>query len=107
MNSNLAQLHSILAGVIRELTPDHLTRHPEGKWSPAEILEHLNLTYTGTIKGFERCLQSGTTSATSDRARKRWQRLIVIRAGYLPPGRKSPERVVPRGAPAEKVTAEI
>ena len=107
MDSNLAQLHSILAGAIRSITADQLTRHPEGKWSPAEILEHLNLTYTGTIKGLERCLQSGATSASSDRSRMRWQRLVVIRAGYFPRGRQSPPRVQPRGTPADQVTAEI
>ena len=37
----------------------------------------------------------------------RWQRLIVIQVGYFPPGRKSPQRVLPRGTPAEQVKAEI
>jgi hypothetical protein len=107
MNPTLTQLHSILASEIRDLTPDQLTRRPEGKWSPAEILEHLNLTYAGTIKGLERCLQSGTASASTDRGRKRWQRWILIRGGYFPRGRQSPPRVAPRGTPAEQVTAEI
>ena len=107
MNSTLAQLHRILAGSFRDMTSDQLTRHRDGKWSPAEILEHLNLTYTGTIKGFERCLQSGAPSASSDRGRMRWQRLIVIQVGYFPSGRQSPPRVQPRGTPAEQVIAEI
>ena len=107
MDANLARLHRILATAIGGMTADQLTRHPEGKWSPAEILEHLNLSYTGTIKGLERCLQSGTTSASSDRGRMRWQRLILIQVGYFPPGRKSPQRVLPRGTPAEQVKAEI
>jgi Protein of unknown function (DUF1569) len=107
MDANLVRLRSILASAMRGLTLDQLTRHPQGKWSPAEILEHLNLTYTGTILGLDRCLQSGTTSANSDRSRMRWQRLLVIQAGYFPHGRQSPPRVQPRGTPAEQVTAEI
>jgi len=107
MDANLAQLRSILASAIRGMTLDQLTRHRDGKWSPAEILEHLNLTYSGTIKGLDRCIQSGTTSASSDRSRMRWQRLIVIQVGYFPHGRQSPPRVLPRGTPAEQVTAEI
>ena len=107
MDANLARLHRILATAIGGMTADQLTCHPEGKWSPAEILEHLNLSYTGTIKGLERCLQSGITSVSSDRGRMRWQRLIVIQVGYFPPGRKSPQRVLPRGTPAEQVKAEI
>jgi len=107
MNSTLAQLHGLLASAIHDLTPDQLIRHPEGKWSPAEILEHLNLSYTGTIKGFERCLNSGTTSASADRGRMRWQRLAIIQVGCFPNGRKSPERALPRGTPPGKVIAEI
>jgi hypothetical protein len=107
MDSNLAKLHSILASSFRGMTLDQLTRHPEGKWSPAEILEHLNLSYLGTIKGMQRCLDSGIPSASPDRSRMRWQRLIVIGVGYFPHGRKSPERVKPRGMPAQQVTAEI
>lgn len=107
MNSNLAQLHAILSTAIGDLSTDQLTRHPEGKWSPAEILEHLNLSYTGTIKGLERCLQSGATAASSDRRSKRLPRFLVVNVGYFPPGRKSPERALPRGAAPEKVTAEI
>jgi hypothetical protein len=94
-------------GTTAQHTRNQLTRHAEGKWSPAEILEHLNLSYSGTIKGLDRCLQSGSTTASSDRSRMRWQRLILIRGGYFPRGRQSPPRVQPRGTPAEQVTAEI
>jgi hypothetical protein len=107
MHSKLEHLHNILADAMRGLSQDQLTRHPEGKWSPAQILEHLNISYTGTIKGFERCLHSGATNASPDRARRRWPRIVVVNVGYFPPGRKSPERALPRGAPPEKVTAEI
>jgi hypothetical protein len=107
MDSNLAKLQRLLAGSIRGMTPDQLNAHPEGKWSTAEILEHLNLTYVGTIKGLQRCLESGAPTASPDRGRMRWKRLILIRGGYFPHGRKSPERVLPRGMPAQQVTAEI
>jgi hypothetical protein len=107
MDSTLADLHRLLASSISSMTADQLTRHPEGKWSTAEILEHLNLTYVGTIKGLQRCLDSGTPSASPDRGRKRWQRIAVTGIGYFPRGRKSPERVQPRGTPPQQVTAEI
>ena len=41
---------------------EQLNWHPPGKWSVAEILEHLYLTYTGTSKGFSRLLDSGKAS---------------------------------------------
>jgi hypothetical protein len=107
MSANLEQLSRAIAEAIDGMTPDDLLRHPEGKWSAAEILEHLNLTYLGTARNLERCLASGKTVASSDRSRKRWQRLVVTRLGWFPRRRKSPEPVLPRGLPAEQVTGEI
>src|SRR5258708_37389966 len=100
-------LQRAIADAILGMTPENLTRHPEGKWSTAEILEHLNLTYIGTVKGLGRCITSGETTASPDRSAKRLQRITVTKLGYFPNGRKSPERVLPRGLPAEQVKAEI
>jgi Protein of unknown function (DUF1569). len=107
MNPKLAQLHTAISSAIDGMTLDDLSRHPEGKWNSAEILEHLNLTYTGTVKSLERCLASGETNASVDRKRKRLQRLVVIGLGYLPHGRISPARACPRGAAADQIAAEI
>jgi hypothetical protein len=106
MNSKLQRLREAIDGAIAGMTPEQFARRREGKWSAAEVLEHLNLTYSGTIKNLERHLRAGTT-ASADRRSKRWQRIVVIRLGYLPGGRKSPERVRPRGAATEQVVAEI
>jgi len=59
MDTYLQRLQDAIASAIQGMTAEDLTRHPEGKWSTAEVLEHLYLTYTGTAKGFERCLQTG------------------------------------------------
>lgn len=85
---------------------ENLVQHPEGKWSTAEVLEHLNLSYTGTIKAMERCL-AGKAGGSPDRGSKRWQRLAVTRLGYFPTGRQSPEHVRPRGTPPQEVVSEI
>ena len=106
MDRELAKLQKALASAIADMDLDDLTRHPEGKWSAAQILEHLNLTYIGTIKNFERCLASGK-SAVDPRPRKRWSRLLITRLGYFPSGGKSPPRVEPRGMPPQQVKAEI
>lgn len=101
------RLQQVLSHAIHGMTPEELTRHPQGKWSASEILEHLNLTYSGTIKNLERCLAAGESGASSDRNKRRWARLLITRVGYFPGGRESPERVRPRGTPAEQVRAEI
>ncbi len=107
MDEKLAELQATLLAAIRDMTPEEFARHPEGKWSAAEILDHLNLTYIGTIKNFDRCLALGKRRASLDRGRTRWRRLVITRFGYFPPGRKSPERVQPRGTPVLQVKSEV
>ena len=107
MSAKLEQLGRDISEAMDGMTPEEWSRHPDGKWSAAEILEHLNLSYVGTAKNLERCLASAHTVASSDRSSKRLQRIVVTRLGIFPSGRKSPERVLPRGLPVEQVTGEI
>src|SRR5438477_7816275 len=107
MDRKLAELHTILAAAIRDMTDEEFACHLSGKWSTAEILDHLNLTYLGTIKNFNRCLVSDQPTASADRRSKRWQRLVVAKLGHYPSGRKSPPRVEPRGTPVQQVKSEI
>lgn len=102
----MQQLHDVLSMAIRGMSTEELSRHAQGKWSAAQILEHLNLTYSGTIKNMERQLSEPVLKSTSNKAGF-WRRLLVTRLGFFPRGRKSPERVAPRGMPAEQVTREI
>ena len=103
----LQRLSHAIASATRGMTPEQLMRHAEGKWCTAEILEHLYLTYTGTVKGLERCLASGKPLATSARLWHCLSTFAVTSLGYFPTGRKAPERATPRGLPGEKVLAEI
>lgn len=107
MDSCLERLQTAVASATEGMTTDDLRRHPEGKWSAAEVLEHLYLSYTGTIKGCERCLQTGKSLARSPRWRDRLVTALVVGVGYLPPGRKATKHTLPRGMPAEKVLADI
>lgn len=107
MHPKLARLQHVLTRAMRDMTPEQLAFRPEGKWSACEILEHLNLTYIGTIKNLERRLAAGQPVATTDRGKSRWPRLLITHLGFFPSGRESPERIRPRGMPAEQVTAEI
>jgi len=81
--------------------------HPPGKWCAAEVLEHLYLTYTGTIKGFQRVLAGGQASDAMPNWTDRSRKWIVLGFGYLPSGREAPPHTRPRGNPQEKVLAEI
>ena len=107
MTSKLSDLRIRLTEAIDGMTAEDLARHPEGKWSSAQILDHLNQTYRGTIKNCERCLAAGNSGANSDRNRKRWQRRVVVWLGYIPSGRRSPDAALPRGTPIPQLTTEI
>lgn len=107
MAPHLKTLQRELAAELSRLTPEHLRSHPPGKWCAAEILEHLYLTYTGTIKGFSRVLEAGKTATSPITWIQRRNLLIVLGLGYLPSGREAPSSTRPRGLDGQKVLAEI
>ncbi len=107
MDLRLKKLRQEIASAVAGLSPEQLTWHLPGKWCAAEVLEHLYLTYTGTIKGFERVAEAGKPLATTATWRQRGRALFVVGMGYFPSGRESPPVARPRGVPAEKVLAEI
>ena len=107
MDPRLEKLQKEIATAIAGMSAEQLSTHPPGKWCAAEVLEHLYLTYTGTLKGFERVAEGGTTLATKQSWGQRRRTWVVVGFGYLPAGRESPAVARPRGIPAEKVLAEI
>ena len=106
-NRDLARLQQEIAAAVAGLSDDQWSWHPPGKWCTAEILEHLYLTYTGTIRGFERMLQAGEPRVTPVTWRQRGRRIVVLGFSYLPSGRVAPSHTRPRGLAAEKVRSEI
>lgn len=75
----------------------------DGKWSPAEIAEHLNLTYAALLQ--ELAGGSGITVRTS-----RWKRWLlrwtilprVLRYGRIPPGVRAVREVRPGDGPFDR-----
>lgn len=107
MDSILEELKRTLESELEEMSSEQMIWHPAEKWCAAEVLEHLYLTYTGTIKGFEKVRDGGKPLAMPASIRQRTRTLVVLGFGYLPSGRKAPKPTVPRGLPAEKVRAEV
>ena len=107
MDPHLATLQRAIASAIDGLSAEQLAWHPPQKWCPAEILEHLYLTYTGTTKGFGRVLAAGQPLAAKPTWKNRAQATIVLGLGYMPSGRKAPTHSQPRGLPAQQVASEI
>src|SRR5205807_9136167 len=65
------------------------SRRAEGKWSAADVLEHLSLTYKGTARGFAKCMQGDRPLATNLRFKQRLGIWVVTGLGYLPGGREA------------------
>ena len=69
----------------------------DGRWSVAEIIEHLDRTYTGTVKGMERCLDAGAPRVSAQSTRNRLRRFVVVTLGLFPTGIPAPRHVLPSG----------
>ncbi len=107
MDSGLDKLKQALESAVEGMSREQLSWHPPDKWCAAEVLEHLYLTYTGTIKGFEKVMTSGKPLATRASMMHRVRTLVVVGLGHMPAGRKAPAASRPRGLPAEEVRSEV
>ncbi len=107
MDSFLERLRQELEDAIRGADPSAWVQAPAGKWNAAQILEHLFLTYKNTNRGLAKCAEQSAPLATRATVKQRVATLLVVNLGYLPEGRKAPERVVPRGMPLEEVQRAI
>lgn len=107
MISYLERLRREIEDAVADASAGDLTAAPAGKWSAAQILEHLFLTYKHTDHGLTKCQQLGTPLATRATLKDRFARLLVVDLGYMPGGRKAPERAMPQGMPAEAVRLAV
>jgi hypothetical protein len=107
MDSRLEELKDNLESAVEGMSSEQLGWHLPGKWCAAEVLEHLYLTYTGTITGFERVMAKGKPLASRASLAQRALTFVVLGLGRMPGRRKAPAMVVPKGLPAERVRNEI
>jgi hypothetical protein len=107
MDSRLEELKHAVESAVEGMSEEQLHWHPDGKWCAAEVLEHLYLTYSGTIKGFEKVMQGGKPLATRASLTHRARGLVVLGLGHLPSGREAPENTRPKGLPEGQVREEI
>jgi Protein of unknown function (DUF1569) len=107
MDSRLEELKQALESSVEGLSGEQLSRHRPAKWCAAEVLEHLYLTYTGTIKGFAKVLEAGKPLVTTASMKQRVRTLVVLGFQHMPGGRQAPANTRPRGLPADKVRSEV
>src|ERR1700692_4308884 len=107
MDYHLDKLKRSLESAIQGMSSEQWSWHPPGKWCAAEVLEHLYLTYTGTIKGFERVMAAGKPLASRPSTANRLRAFVVVGLGHMPGGLQAPAVVVPKGLPAQKVRRKV
>lgn len=107
MDARLDALRQALQSAVEGMSSEQLSWHLPGKWCAAEVLEHLYLTYTGTIRGFEKVITRGAPLATRPSLSQRVLTFVVVKLRYMPTGREAPPIVQPKGLSAEQVRNEI
>jgi hypothetical protein len=107
MHLYLQRTREAIEEATRGMTPEQLAWHLQGKWSAAEILEHLSLAFSSTSKALDRVLSDGRPSAGSPTFYERVVTTLVVDIGYFPSGRQAPEYTRPRGATAETILPAI
>jgi DinB superfamily len=107
MDPRLDELKRSLESAVEGMSTEQWRWHPPGKWCAAELLEHLYLTYTGTIKGFQRVMTSGKPLGSLPSMANRLRTFVVVGLGHMPGGVKAPAVSVPKGLPVAKVCDEL
>lgn len=97
MHPHLERCLAIVLEVTKDGGAECAVRRDPNKWSVAEIVEHLTRAYSGTAKGFERCVEKGAPLATPATFKQRVQQFALINLGMFPEGRQAPKHIIPTG----------
>ena len=93
----LKRIEDCVAG----MTEAEMTWHPEGKWSAAEIVEHLSLAFLVTVKAGKFTLRQGSPELRDSTLLERAMVTVAIDLGFFFMRLKAPRMVTPRGIPPE------
>jgi Protein of unknown function (DUF1569) len=95
----LADLPAIVLGPLRGRPDEDWQRAPAGKWTPAQIVEHLALGIGWSAEKFQARRAHAPMAARPRTPAETIARLLILGLRWFPPGRKAPERSVPPDAP--------
>ena len=84
MNAYLRDARQGIEDAAGRLSPDILARKSDGRWSIAEILEHLTLVFTAHAAALEKALTSGQLRVRKPTLKQTIGRIIVTDLGYFP-----------------------
>ena len=93
--SRVAELGRIVLGPLAGRPDDDWQRAPAGKWTPAQIVEHLALSFEFSARGFESA--SGAQVRRPKKPLEWISTWFVFGVGWIPPGVRAPRRATPAG----------
>lgn len=96
MYPELEQIRREAERLTREMSKEDWHHAPAGKWSCAQIFEHLLLTYTATTKGALQAMEVGKPLGGKPTLRDRVSTFYVAGLGLLPAGRTAPKHTTPK-----------
>ncbi|HEV8510190.1 MAG TPA: DUF1569 domain-containing protein [Gemmatimonadales bacterium] len=94
----ISELRTLVLGPLRERSDGEWERGPAGKWTPAQIVEHLALGLEWSAEKFRARRNHAAMSRRPRTPAEQIARLFIFGLRWFPPRRKAPERSVP--APA-------
>ncbi|MEO6213697.1 MAG: DUF1569 domain-containing protein [Vicinamibacterales bacterium] len=107
MNSHLRSAREAIEDGAGSLALDVIGRPVDGRWSVAEILEHLTLAFRGNTASLHKALESGEPRARPASLKQRLGRVVVVDLGYFPRV-EAPQMTRPtRAIPADRALPEI
>ena len=95
VSPELEQIRREVERVTAAMSPDDWAYAPPGKWSCAQILEHLLLSYKATTTGAQKAIRSGKPLGGQPTLKDKLATFYVARLGLLPSGRKAPNQTIP------------
>jgi hypothetical protein len=106
VDATLRQVLTLLDSTLDGIEAAALAHRPPGKWSGAEIVEHLALSYRATSVAIRKALDAGAPRGRRRSFGQRAACFVVLTLGHLPSGRRAPEAVVPAGGSPDTVVSE-
>src|SRR6266498_4790530 len=105
MTKPLGELLDLVLGPLRGRADSEWEQGPAGKWTPAQIVEHLALGLNLSAETFKARRNHAPMSRRRRTPAEQVARMFIFGLRWFPPGRKAPERTTPppqiNGATAE------
>jgi hypothetical protein len=91
----LAELSTVVLGPLAGRPEASWQQAPPGKWTPAQIVEHLALAMESSAAPFAARRGKGPMARRPTTLREKLAKLLVLGLGRFPPGRKAPQGTAP------------